>query len=107
MELAMAFAIAFIITFIIYLVGKILSPTIPKTKNKLMPYACGENFPPVRSPIRLLLVNFAALFMVFDVISLFLAFTIRIPAAYKPDILLLIMLYGLILAISVHLLGRR
>ena len=107
MELVIALILAAIVIVIIYLIGKALSPTAPKTKNKLMPYACGENFPPARSPVRLLFFNFAALFMVFDVIALFLAFTIRIPPAYKPDILSLIIIYAVILATAIHLLGRR
>ena len=107
MELAIAFAIAIIVTLIIYLFGRAISPTPPKSKDKLMPYACGENFPPARSPIRLLLFNFATLFMVLDVIALFLAFTIGIPPAYKHEIIPLILIYGVILAVAIHFLGRR
>ncbi|MCD6421504.1 MAG: NADH-quinone oxidoreductase subunit A [Thaumarchaeota archaeon] len=107
MELVIALIIAFAITLIIYYVGMRLSPKPPKTENKLMPYACGESFPPTRNPVRLLLMNFAALFMVFDVISLFLAFTIGIPPAYKLDVISLIILYTVVLAISIHMLGRR
>jgi len=107
MELAIALILAVIVITVIYLIGKALSPTAPKTKDKLMPYACGESFPPARSPIRLLFFNFAALFMVFDVIALFLAFTIKIPPAFKPDIIFLIIIYGVILATAIHLLGRR
>ncbi|RLF99969.1 MAG: hypothetical protein DRN49_03600 [Thaumarchaeota archaeon] len=107
MELAIALAIALTIILLIYLFGRAISPTSPKSKDKLMPYACGENFPPARSPVRLLLFNFAALFMVLDVIALFLAFTIGIPPVYKPEIISLILIYGIILAIAIHLLGRR
>ena len=107
MELVMGLAIALAITLIIYCAGIRLSPKPPKTENKLMPYACGEDFPPARSPVRLILVNFAALFMVLDVITLFLAFTIGIPPAHKPEVLSLIILYTVILAVSIHMLGGR
>jgi len=107
MELAIAFAIAIIVMLIIYLFGRAISPTPPKSKDKLMPYACGESFPPARSPVRLLLFNFAALFMVLDIIALFLAFTIGIPPVYKPQLISLILVYGVILAIAIHFLGRR
>jgi len=107
MEAAIALMIAFIVTILIYIFGRAISVKAPKTGGKLEPYACGESFPPARSPIRLLLFNFAALFMIFDVIALFLAFTINVPAAYKPSILILILIYGMVLGLSIRLLGRR
>ncbi len=107
MEVAIALVIVFIVILLIYLLGGAISAKAPKTEGKLEPYACGESFPPARSPIRILFFNFAALFMVFDVIALFLAFTINIPAAYKSGILTLIILYGVILGLSINLLGRR
>lgn len=107
MEAAIALMIAFIVILLIYVLGGTISAKAPKNGGKLEPYACGENFPPARSPIRLLLFNFAALFMIFDVIALFLAFTINVPATYKPSILTLIILYGIVLGLSTRLLGRR
>lgn len=107
MEAAIALMIAFIVILLIYVFGGVISAKAPKTGGKLEPYACGENFPPARSPVRLLLFNFAALFMIFDVIALFIAFTINVPAAYKPSVLTLIVIYGMVLGLSVRLLGRR
>ncbi len=106
-ELVTALIVTFLTILFIYLLGGRLSVKAPKSKMKLEPYACGESFPPARSPIRLLLFNFAALFMVFDVIALFLAFTINVPPAYKPGIISLLIIYGLVLGIAIQLLGRR
>jgi len=107
MELAAALISIIIVIAAIYLAGKALSPKPPKSGDKLMPYACGESLPPARGPVRLTLFSFAALFMVFDVIALFLAFAIRIPQIYKPNVVLLTTIYGAVLLAAIHLLGRR
>ncbi|MCD6536525.1 MAG: NADH-quinone oxidoreductase subunit A [Thaumarchaeota archaeon] len=107
MEIVAALTIALLITVIIYLLGRSLAPTPPKSRDKLESYACGEKFPPARGPIRLLFFNFAALFMVFDVLALFLAFTINIPAIYKQGLIAIILVYSVVLGLSIHLLGRR
>ncbi|MEM1976363.1 MAG: NADH-quinone oxidoreductase subunit A [Nitrososphaerota archaeon] len=106
-ELIIALTVTFLVILLIYLLGGRLSVKAPKSRMKLEPYACGESLPPARSPIRLLFFNFAALFLVFDVIALFLAFTINIPPAYKPGVISLLMLYVLVLGIAIQLLGRR
>ncbi|MEM0329390.1 MAG: NADH-quinone oxidoreductase subunit A [Nitrososphaerota archaeon] len=106
-ELIIALTVTFLVILLIYLLGGRLSVKAPKSRMKLEPYACGESLPPARSPIRLLFFNFAALFLVFDVIALFLAFTINIPPAYKPGVISLLMLYMLVLGIAIQLLGRR
>lgn len=105
-DLIIALIITFLMIFLIYSLGGKLSVKAPKSRMKLEPYACGENFPPARSPVRLLFFNFAALFLVFDVIALFLAFTMNIPAAHKPKVISLLMIYALILGIAIQLLGR-
>ncbi len=107
MEIVAALTVALLIIIVIYLLGRSLSPTPPKSPDKLESYACGEKFPPARGPIRLLFFNFAALFMVFDVLALFLAFTINIPAVYKQGLITIILVYSVILGLSIHLLGRR
>ncbi|MEM4021341.1 MAG: NADH-quinone oxidoreductase subunit A [Nitrososphaerota archaeon] len=106
-ELIITLTVTFLVILLIYLLGGRLSVKAPKSRMKLEPYACGESLPPARSPIRLLFFNFAALFLVFDVIALFLAFTINIPPAYKPGVISLLMLYVLVLGIAIQLLGRR
>lgn len=106
-ELIIALIVTFLVILFIYLLGGRLSVKAPKNRMKLEPYACGENFPPARSPVRLLFFNFAALFLVFDVITLFLAFTMNIPPAYKPGVICLLMLYALVFVIAIQLLGRR
>lgn len=106
-ELIIALTVTFLVILLIYLLGDRLSVKAPKSRMKLEPYACGESLPPARSPIRLLFFNFAALFLVFDIIALFLAFTINIPPAYKPGVISLLVLYVLVLGIAIQLLGRR
>jgi len=106
-DLVIALIVTFLVVLGLYLLGGRLSVKAPKSRMKLEPYACGESLPPARSPVRLLFFNFAALFMVFDVIALFLAFTINVPPAYKPGIISLLLIYGLVLGIAIQLLGRR
>lgn len=107
MELVASLTIALLIVTMIYLLGKSLGPKPSQSRDKLESYACGESFPPARGPIRLLFFNFAALFMVFDVVALFLAFTLNIPAVYKNELITLILVYGIVLGSAVHLLSRR
>lgn len=107
MEIVAALTAALFIIIAIYLLGRVLAPRPPQSRDKLESYACGERLPPARGPIRILLFNFAALFMIFDVIALFLAFTINIPAIYKSELIMLILVYGVTLGLSIYLLGRR
>ncbi len=105
--LLMALAISFVVVLLMYAFGKAIAPKPPKSKQKLEPYACGEYFPPARGPLRILFFNFATLFLAFDVISMFLAFTMGTPPEYKHYVLAPTLLYCAILALAVYLLMRR
>lgn len=107
MEAIVALIVALVISLLIYLLGGAISVKAPKTGGKLEPYACGENFPPARSPIRLLFFNYVALFLIFDILALFLAFALSIPSTYKPVTLTLLITYGIVLGLSTYLLLRK
>jgi len=54
---------------------------------KLQPYACGEQLPPEQVPVSIHMFDFAAFFLIFDVIAIILIFSfsasnVLLPVAY-------------------------
>ncbi|MCS7132967.1 MAG: NADH-quinone oxidoreductase subunit A [Nitrososphaeria archaeon] len=107
MEVIIALTVAALTAISIYLFGRSFAPKTPQSRKKLESYSCGESLPPARGPIKVFFFNIAALFMVFDVVALLLAFTINIPPVYKQELLMLLLVYCLALWLSIYLLVRR
>jgi NADH:ubiquinone oxidoreductase subunit 4 (subunit M) len=53
-----------------------LPPRAVKSEGKLAPYACGENLPPGRVPVRVTLYKYICFFVVVDVTAMLLAFSL-------------------------------
>jgi len=101
------FILASLIAVTIYAIGGKIAPKTSSSKNKLAPYACGEDFPPEKVPISIHVFDFAALFMVFDVIALIIALSMGISVYEEPIVLMLVLLYTALVLISLFVLARR
>lgn len=51
---------------------------------KLQPYACGEELPPEQVPVSIHMFDFAAFFLIFDVISIVLIFSFSASNVFLP-----------------------
>lgn len=104
-----AFLLSLVVAYSTYLLGKRIAPELVKTVNKVAPYACGEYFPPKRLPVRIIFFKYAALFMVFDVVSLVIAFSMGVPPAhpYRRTIITLTGLYCAVLLAALFTLIKR
>lgn len=101
------FLIASLVSIIIYAIGGAIAPKASSSKDKLAPYACGEDFPPEKTPISIHVFDFAALFMVFDVVALMIALSMGISVYEEPIVLALILLYAALVFISLFVLAMR
>lgn len=60
------------------------APKTVKSEGKLAPYACGENLPPERVPVRVTLYKYICFFVVVDVTAMLLAFSfLPLPPAER------------------------
>ncbi len=84
------FALAILVSALVYACGRSGSKGAGKDHQKsakLQPYACGEQLPPEQVPVSIHMFDFAAFFLIFDVISIILIFSfsasnIGLPIAY-------------------------
>ncbi len=81
------FALALLAAALIYMCGRSGGKNAGETGAKLQPYACGEELPPEQVPISIHMFDFAAFFLIFDVISIVLIFSfsasnVLLPVAY-------------------------
>lgn len=103
------FIFSFLITLIIYILSGKIAPNPPKTEDKISSYACGENIPPEKVPIVIHLFDYAALFMVFDIIAMILVLSMGFPIEnpFRPILLILTSIYCFLLFISLFILRRK
>jgi len=103
----MVFILAIVAAAIIYGIGGKISPKPKPSEDKLMPYACGEDMPPKRARLGVYLYNYAALFLVLDVIAVVFALSMGVP--FKGNILIstLATVYIAVAAVAVILIFRR
>ncbi|MEM3693460.1 MAG: NADH-quinone oxidoreductase subunit A [Candidatus Bathyarchaeia archaeon] len=95
-EIVATLLLPLLIAIIIYLIGGKVAPKVPKSGDKLEPYACGERWLPVR--LRINLEDFflyALYFMVFDILALLLATSMG-ASSWLPLLYLLIMFASLL-----------
>ncbi|MGF3499209.1 MAG: NADH-quinone oxidoreductase subunit A [Candidatus Methanosuratincola sp.] len=84
------FALALLVAALIYACGRSGSKSVGEGEEKgakLQPYACGEQLPPERVPVSIHMFDFAAFFLIFDVIAIILIFSfsasnVLLPIAY-------------------------
>lgn len=101
-----AFILSLASAAVLYAVGGRISPPSKQSREKASPYACGEDLPPVKTSLSVKLFNYAALFLVLDVISIVLALSMGVSTSAVPLIGLLAVTYILIIVLSVSLLLR-
>ncbi len=84
------FVLALLMAALVYFCGRSGSKNVGEAAergSKLQPYACGEEFPPEQVPVSIHMFDFAAFFLIFDVISIVLIFSfsasnVLLPIAY-------------------------
>ncbi|MEM1509748.1 MAG: NADH-quinone oxidoreductase subunit A [Thermofilaceae archaeon] len=85
-----------------YALHRLIAPRPREDKLKRAPYACGEELPPERIPVKLLLFKYVCLFLVVDVTALLFAFAAGpLPPAEQSVARFLITAYGLVLIIAI------
>ena len=107
LTLGIAVLVSFLVACATYFTGKMIGAKGEKTPAKLDPYACGEDFPPEKAPISIHVFDFAALFMVFDVVALVIALSMGISIYEEPIVLALVLLYAVVVFISLFVLAMR
>ena len=91
------FTLSLLIGLIFYWIGARIAPKGTKTPGKLAPYACGEDFPPVRLQVNMeRFFLYTIFFMVFDILAVVLATSLARPGILPA-------LYALIVFASVML----
>ncbi|MGQ9781616.1 MAG: NADH-quinone oxidoreductase subunit A [Nitrososphaeria archaeon] len=73
---AFIFLVALVVAAIIFWIGAETSPKVPRTGDKVLPYAGGEKVEHELVPVSIKLFDYALLFIIFDVISLLLVFSL-------------------------------
>lgn len=101
-----SFVIALIISALVYAWGAKTAPKPKPNPEKLKPYACGEDFSAEVAPMTIHLINFAALFLIFDVLAMIIAFAILSPSM-PIQTFFVIMVYVLVTLEAILLLARR
>jgi len=101
------FVISLIIAAVVYAIGGVISPHPEKTEGKLAPYACGERFPAEKVPVSIHVFDYAALFLVFDIIAMVLVFSMGVSIFAEPVVMFLSIIYGALVLVALLVLVRR
>ncbi|MGC8960880.1 MAG: NADH-quinone oxidoreductase subunit A [Candidatus Bathyarchaeia archaeon] len=101
------FILAVIVAAVIYGVGGRISPKPKPSEDKLMPYACGEDMPPERARLGVYLYNYAAMFLVLDVVAVIFALSMGVPFKGNALTSALATVYIAVAAVAVTLIFRR
>ena len=81
------FALALLAAALVYLCGRSGGKNVVEGAEKgakLQPYACGEELPPEQVPVSIHMFDFAAFFLIFDVISIVLIFSFSASNVFLP-----------------------
>jgi NADH:ubiquinone oxidoreductase subunit 3 (subunit A) len=101
------FITSLIAAAIIYGIGGAISPKSKANPDKLAPYACGENLPPEKARFSVILYNYAALFLIFDVVAMAIILSMGLSVLTQSLILILSLSYITIIFIALLVLARR
>jgi NADH:ubiquinone oxidoreductase subunit 3 (subunit A) len=78
------------------------APRSGRGAGKLAPYACGEDLPPERVPVRVTLYKYICLFVVTDVTAMLLAFSLLpLPPAERATARVLVLAYCAVLVLAI------
>jgi NADH:ubiquinone oxidoreductase subunit 3 (subunit A) len=101
------FVIALFVAGVIYAIGGKIAPPLSKNAEKLSMYACGEDLRPEKVPVSIQMFDYAALFMVFDVIAMTIILSWGISVGKMHPVLYLAILYIGLMFIALLVLIRR
>jgi len=101
------FVISLTFAAVVYAIGGVISPHPEKSDAKLSPYACGEDFPGERVPVSVHVFDYAALFMVFDIIAMVLVLSMGISIFAEPVVMFLSIVYCALVLVALLVLIRR
>jgi NADH:ubiquinone oxidoreductase subunit 3 (subunit A) len=101
------FVLALFAAGIIYAIGGKIAPPISKSLGKLSQYACGEDLPAEKVPVSIQMFDYAALFMVFDVIAMTVILSWGVSVAKMPLVFYLALVYVGLMFIALLVLVRR
>jgi NADH:ubiquinone oxidoreductase subunit 3 (subunit A) len=101
------FIIALFAAGVIYAIGGKIAPQLSKSPEKLSLYACGEDLPPEKVPVSIQMFDYAALFMVFDVIAMTIVLSWGISFGKMHPVSYLAVLYMGLMFIALLILVRR
>jgi NADH:ubiquinone oxidoreductase subunit 3 (subunit A) len=89
------FVVYLMLALIIYAIGNSVAPTLKKNGWKLMPYACGEEFPHKKLRPNYNFYHIAYLFTIVHVGALMTCTAFNITAYTLPLFYLLLVLFGI------------
>ena len=101
------FIFSIVVALIIYGIGNKIAFKFEKSEGKIAPYACGEDLPAEKAPISIHLYNYAAMFLVLDVVSIMIALSMKFKFTQNLVIGYLAVTYIILMLISVLLVFRR
>jgi NADH:ubiquinone oxidoreductase subunit 3 (subunit A) len=101
------FFLAIVAAAIIYGIGGSISPKPKPSRDKLLPYACGEDMPAVKPRLTINIYNYATMFLVLDVIAVIIALSMGVKFKGNITTSTLAGIYIAIAAISAVLIFRR
>jgi len=91
-----------ILVLLLYFLGKRTSPKPRKSVDRDAPYACGEDFPPLRPHMIVNFFWYIMIFLIFDVIDFIIALSYNVNPIY-PFIYVSIVVLALVIALSYKL----
>jgi len=83
---------------LLYFLGKHASPKPRRSSDRDAPYACGEDFPPVRPQMVINFFWYIVIFLIFDVIDFIIALSYNVSPLY-PLMYVLIVVLALVIAL--------
>jgi len=101
------FLIALFAAGVIYAIGGKIAPQLSKSPGKLSMYACGEELAPEKVPVSIQMFDYAALFMVFDVVAMTIILSWGVSFARMQPVLYLAVVYIGLMFIALLVLVRR
>lgn len=101
------FIFSLMVSLIIYGIGNKVSVKAEESKGKLSPYACGEDMPAEKAPMSIRLYNYAAMFLVLDVVAIIIALSMKFSFYQNFVIGSLAITYIILMLISILLVFRR
>ena len=96
LSLPFVFIVSLGVSILLYLIGAVISPKNKRTKDKIAPYACGEELPPQKFQVNVRrFFLYITYFMIFDISAFLLAMSFSVHGLY-PAIFGAVIIFALI-----------